>query len=302
MSRRPGQALRAAPPIRDMHWAWRWAHALRRVAALRWPCSCCCAGLGGLAWRLAEAPLDLPHLARRIEATVNARPANAGQEGPRLEIGQAAIAWEGFRGGTAAPLDIRLREVRLRRRRQAEIDLPEAAAHPVLPRPAARHRGAGDHRAAAAPAARRADRGRHRARPRRAGAARRRPRHRPRPTSPPCSPDLMLPASDRDALSRCAASGSTAARRCWPTRRRPDLDAGGAADRHPPRPPPAGWPAEGEAHAADRRGQRAGAAVRGGEGHADAPFARHAAAGAAADRTGRPSGRRSRRSRCWTRR
>src|SRR3954454_15524564 len=64
--------------------------------------------LGGLAWRLAEGPLEIPFLARQIEASFNDRP-----DGPRLEIGRAAIAWEGFRGGTAAPLDIRLSAARL---------------------------------------------------------------------------------------------------------------------------------------------------------------------------------------------
>ena len=47
-------------------------------------------------------------------------------DGPRLAIGQAAIAWEGFRGGTAAPLDIRLQAVRLSAA-GTEIELPEAA-------------------------------------------------------------------------------------------------------------------------------------------------------------------------------
>ena len=40
--------------------------------------------LGGLAWRLAEGPLEIPFLARQIEASVNTRP------GIRLEIGRAA--------------------------------------------------------------------------------------------------------------------------------------------------------------------------------------------------------------------
>ncbi|MFC7475207.1 AsmA-like C-terminal region-containing protein [Dankookia sp. GCM10030260] len=115
MTTAPGQAPRAP----GAHWAWRWTH--RCVAVVLAAVVLALAGLGLLAWRLAEKPLDLPQLARRIEATVNARP-----DGPRLSIGQAAIAWEGFRGGTAAPLDIRLRAVRLSGA-GTEIELPEAA-------------------------------------------------------------------------------------------------------------------------------------------------------------------------------
>ncbi|MDN3568896.1 DUF3971 domain-containing protein [Paeniroseomonas aquatica] len=80
--------------------------------------------LGGLAWRLAEAPLEIPFLARQIEARLNAAP-----DGPRLAVGRAAIAWEGFRGGTAAPLDIRLSDVVLRGADGTDrISVPEAAA------------------------------------------------------------------------------------------------------------------------------------------------------------------------------
>ena len=80
--------------------------------------------LGALAWRLAEGPLEIPFLARQIEASVN-----AATDGPRLAIGRAAVAWEGFRGGTAAPLDIRLSDVRLRGADGgARAELPDAAA------------------------------------------------------------------------------------------------------------------------------------------------------------------------------
>ena len=44
-------------------------------------------GLGGLAWRLAEAPLGIPFLARQIEASFDDR-----VDGLRLEIGSAAVA------------------------------------------------------------------------------------------------------------------------------------------------------------------------------------------------------------------
>ncbi|TCZ52736.1 YhdP family protein [Roseicella aquatilis] len=115
MSAAEGQA----PPARRRGPAWRWGQRLATavvfllVAALL--------GTGVLAWRLAQRPLDLPQLARRIEAAVNARP-----DGPRLSIGEAAIAWEGFHGGTAAPLAIRLRDVTLRTG-DATAELPEAS-------------------------------------------------------------------------------------------------------------------------------------------------------------------------------
>jgi hypothetical protein len=154
------------------------------------------AGLGILAWRLAERPLEVPQLARRIEAAVNARP-----EGPRLAIGHAAIAWEGFRGGTAAPLDIRLREVRLRAPAgEAEIELPEAAltlsVRALL-------------RGVVAPATIELRRPRLRATLTDGGIALGLNAPEPAPGAPPAKPtdipallaDLMLPASDRDALA-----------------------------------------------------------------------------------------------------
>jgi AsmA-like protein/uncharacterized protein DUF3971 len=70
--------------------------------------------LGALAWRLAQGPLALPPLARQIEREANARLAAAGDGGMRIEVGTAAIAWEGWSGGAAAPLDIRVTGVRLR--------------------------------------------------------------------------------------------------------------------------------------------------------------------------------------------
>ncbi|MBY0334123.1 MAG: hypothetical protein K2X49_25990, partial [Acetobacteraceae bacterium] len=79
-------------------------------------------GLGVLAWRLAQGPLPLPMLARQIERSVNA------EGGLRLEIAAAAIAWEGWRAGTAAPMDIRLDGVRLRDATGAlRADLPDVA-------------------------------------------------------------------------------------------------------------------------------------------------------------------------------
>ena len=122
--RRPRSSGSRRPDKAGRHWGWRWAHRCAAVAVFL--VVALLLGLGAFAWRLAEKPLDLPQLARRIEATVNARPAHAGQAGPHLAIGQAAIAWEGFRGGTAAPFDIRLQAVRLSAA-GTEIELPEAA-------------------------------------------------------------------------------------------------------------------------------------------------------------------------------
>ncbi|MBV1796730.1 DUF3971 domain-containing protein [Siccirubricoccus sp. G192] len=106
MTPRLGQALRWLKRLLSA------ALALLLVAAL---------GLAGLAWRLAQGPLALAPLAREIERAVN-RPG-----GPRVEIAEAAIAWEGWRGGTA-PLDIRLSGVRLLDAAgTTRMDLPDAA-------------------------------------------------------------------------------------------------------------------------------------------------------------------------------
>ena len=58
---------------------------------------------GALSWRLAQGPLDLPWLARRLEEA-----ANAGGGPTRLSIGSMALAWEGFRLGSDRPIDFRL--------------------------------------------------------------------------------------------------------------------------------------------------------------------------------------------------
>ena len=79
---------------------------------------------GWLAWRLNEGPLSLPLLARQIERAVNAE-----TSGTQLQIDEAAIAWEGFRNGASAPLDIRLRGVRAVELGGAVmVQLPDAAA------------------------------------------------------------------------------------------------------------------------------------------------------------------------------
>ena len=63
--------------------------------------------LGVLAWRLSQGPLDLAWLARRLEVVAQADNAST-----RLVIDHAALAWEGWRRGVDAPLDIRLDGVR----------------------------------------------------------------------------------------------------------------------------------------------------------------------------------------------
>ncbi len=109
MSRPSGQALR---------WARRLAGGLIALVLVL------AVGLGALAWRLAEQPLVLPPLARQIERAVN-----AALDGPRIEIVRAAIAWEGWRDGVAAPLDIRLSGVRLLDSAgEVQAELPDASA------------------------------------------------------------------------------------------------------------------------------------------------------------------------------
>ena len=101
--------------------ALRWVQRLLRVAiALLMVAGI---GLGALAWRLAQGPLELEALAGQIEQA-----ASAGMGGNRLEVGRAAIAWGGWRDGSAAPLDIRLSDVRLIGADGGlRADLPEAA-------------------------------------------------------------------------------------------------------------------------------------------------------------------------------
>ncbi|WP_135468232.1 YhdP family protein [Crenalkalicoccus roseus] len=107
--------------------ALRWLQRLIRVVLAL--AMLLAVGLGALAWRLAEGPLALDPLARQIE-----RAANAGREGMRIEVGGAAIAWGGWHGGAAAPLEIRLTDVRLIGREGAlGADLPDAAVTLSVP-------------------------------------------------------------------------------------------------------------------------------------------------------------------------
>ena len=66
-----------------------------------------CVAAAGLAWRLSQGPLPLDALARFIEDRVA-----AAEEGRRVEIGSAALVWEGFGGGIDRPIDLRLGAIR----------------------------------------------------------------------------------------------------------------------------------------------------------------------------------------------
>ncbi len=79
--------------------------------------------LGFAAWRLQLEPLHVPWLARQLEAQFNTL------GGPtRLDIGDATIAWAGWREGHRSPLEIALRHVRAVDRDGAvRADLPDAA-------------------------------------------------------------------------------------------------------------------------------------------------------------------------------
>lgn len=84
------------------------ARLLRRLAtAIGAILVLACVAAGGLAWRLAQGPLPLDPLARFIEARVA-----ASEGGRRVEIGAAALVWEGFGEGLDRPIDLRLLGIR----------------------------------------------------------------------------------------------------------------------------------------------------------------------------------------------
>ena len=69
-------------------------------------------GVGAIAWRLSQGPVDLAWFTARLEDAANA---NGGPT--RLAIGSAALAWEGFHKGVDRPLDLRLTDVTVTDRR-----------------------------------------------------------------------------------------------------------------------------------------------------------------------------------------
>lgn len=102
----PGQAS-LAYLWRRRHWlrpAW-WA--LHRLAALALALAVLASlALGAGFWRLTQGPVNLAWLARRLEAA-----ANRGAHPIVLHIGQAALVWEGWRGGVDRPIDLRLADL-----------------------------------------------------------------------------------------------------------------------------------------------------------------------------------------------
>lgn len=93
MRRAAGQVARQA------HFA---AHVLFGVVTLT------LLALAVVGWRLAQGPVELPWLARLIEAESAPRGADI-----RLEIGRATIGWDGFRSAGLTPLQLRLSGVRV---------------------------------------------------------------------------------------------------------------------------------------------------------------------------------------------
>jgi AsmA-like C-terminal region/Protein of unknown function len=90
--RLPGQAAIGAAML--LHWLGTLAITLAVLTGV---------GVGAIAWRLSQGPVDLPWLASRLEEQANAK------GGPtRLAIGSVALAWEGFRLGVDRPLDLRV--------------------------------------------------------------------------------------------------------------------------------------------------------------------------------------------------
>ncbi len=102
----PGQAS-LAYVWRRRHWlrpAW-WA--LHRLAALALAFAVLASlALGAGFWRLTQGPVNLAWLARRLEVA-----ANRGAHPVVLHIGQAALVWEGWRGGVDRPIDLRLTDL-----------------------------------------------------------------------------------------------------------------------------------------------------------------------------------------------
>ncbi len=96
MRRFAGQAARGA--AFTLH---RVAHAMMALAMLA------TVGAGVLAWRLAQGPIGLDWLARRLTTEADAALAPS-----RLVIGSASLGWNGWARGFGQPLVVRLSEVR----------------------------------------------------------------------------------------------------------------------------------------------------------------------------------------------
>lgn len=78
--------------------------------------------LGLVAFRLSQGPVELPWVARMIEAQ---GPAGEG----RIEVGAARLAWRGWTAGRSAPLELRLSGLRaLDAAGEPRLELPDATA------------------------------------------------------------------------------------------------------------------------------------------------------------------------------
>lgn len=84
--------------------AGRTLHRLMRIALLLLVLPA--AGLLGLAWRLDQGPLSVPWLAEQLVEAANRQIAPM-----RIDVGEAALVWEGFSRGVDRPLDIRVRDL-----------------------------------------------------------------------------------------------------------------------------------------------------------------------------------------------
>jgi hypothetical protein len=86
-------------------------------------------GLAALGWRLTQGPVELDFLARAIEDGVNAPDGET-----VVEVGRAAIGWQGWEEGRLTPLDLRLSAVRILGRDGAvRAEMPEASVTLSLP-------------------------------------------------------------------------------------------------------------------------------------------------------------------------
>lgn len=93
-----GRGTRRVKPGQALRWGLSLLLFLPLLAGL---------ALGALAWRLSSGPWESAFLARQIERAANAEGGEL-----RLSIGRAAIAWEGFHGGSA-PVEVRVSGARL---------------------------------------------------------------------------------------------------------------------------------------------------------------------------------------------
>ncbi|MGK7865897.1 DUF3971 domain-containing protein [Falsiroseomonas sp. E2-1-a20] len=89
---------------------------------------------GALAWRLSTGPVELPWLASTIEDQANAPGADGTPPDALLEVGRAAVGWQGWREGRLTPVELQLSQVRMREPDGSlRLDLPDAAITLSLP-------------------------------------------------------------------------------------------------------------------------------------------------------------------------